>query len=623
MASFDYNIHPVIGTLSINESSGHGYVTVFGYMDGGTFIRLSSREAEDIFKPNGEVFAHLIQRDYYGFHRALVRMYVMPNQNENGKNNYIWDKSDSVELAGSIIERLDEDLSDDGGRNFDILSQNRLIGKDSDVFVLSGGRLCFIKSGSDSRLIPFCKNNNSLPIIDWNSKSYYIGSRLPRADGQIDITSDEQLIDWYLKTIKANWNDIQNGSGKVAQKVAKDALVAMKNLPSNIVESRFARLQTLTDSFIVSRDNLKTISNAPWLQPTVEAAVEKFKDDYLESIIKDNAQVLKQLKATHKEALNAEILNHNQEVVALHESTQKIEKQCSEKIDSLNAQITESQAELDKIQSVLEEKQQTLSEVQQSLDNISDRKDSIIQDFQVVKEVLGISGANQKAVQDIPDSTSISAISISEKRLPFYKGYENNLEKCLKLYKVTVPSITELANQHAAYRVLLLPNMELAMSMVAAAGKAFYHITYVSVIWKSFNDLWTSGLQQMIEHCAEHLDVVHYYVLRNINLSCLSNYLQPLADMQDGFISTFPDSDIQFPDNLRILLTVSDEDLIPMSSGILRTFGCITKEVKRDSHGPVLITEEACIGYIDTKLLTLNAAQAKDVPNYYDEYVDD
>ena len=64
MASFDYNINPVIGTLSINDSSGHGYVTVLGYMDGGSFIKLSSKEAEEIFQPNGEVFAHLIQRDY-------------------------------------------------------------------------------------------------------------------------------------------------------------------------------------------------------------------------------------------------------------------------------------------------------------------------------------------------------------------------------------------------------------------------------------------------------------------------------------------------------------------------------------------------------------------------------
>lgn len=623
MASFDYHIHPVIGTLSINESSGHGYIKVLGYMDAGAFIRFTFKEAEDIFQPIGEVFAHLIQRDYYGFHGALVSLFVKPNENEKGKNSFVWDKDDAVELAGSAIERIDDVLSNDGGRNFDILSSKGLIGKDSDVFVRSENKLCFIKSGSDSRLIPFCQINESLPIVEWNSASYYIGGNLPHIDGQIDITSNEQLVDWYLRTIKADWEDIQKGSGKVALKAAKDALIAMKNLPANIAESRYARLQTLTDTYVISRDNLKTISAAPWLKPTVDAAIKQFKDDYIDVVLSENEQELEKLKASHKTALNEEITKHNQEVVALHESTQKIEAQCKEKIESLNSQVAQAQNKLDSIQSALDDKKRALSEAQQSLETISERKDSIIQDFQVVKDVLGISERRQEFTLSNPAAIKISELSLSDKRFPFYKGYENNLEKCLNLYKVSVPSITELANQHAVYKVLLLPNMELAMSMVAAAGKSFYHIAYTSVAWKSFNDLWISGLSQMVAHCGVFPEIIHYYVLRNINLSCLSNYLQPLADLQEGYLTTFPNSDIQFPDNLRMILTISDEDLIPMSSRVLRAFGCITKEFKQSMHGIVSLTGDACIGFIDTKLLAINAAQIKDVPNHFEEYVDE
>lgn len=623
MASFDYHIHPVIGTLSINESSGHGYIKVLGYMDAGAFIRFTFKEAEDIFQPIGEVFAHLIQRDYYGFHGALVSLFVKPNENEKGKNSFVWDKDDAVELAGSAIERIDDVLSNDGGRNFDILSSKGLIGKDSDVFVRSENKLCFIKSGSDSRLIPFCQINESLPIVEWNSASYYIGGNLPHIDGQIDITSNEQLVDWYLRTIKADWEDIQKGSGKVALKAAKDALIAMKNLPANIAESRYARLQTLTDTYVISRDNLKTISAAPWLKPTVDAAIKQFKDDYIDVVLSENEQELEKLKASHKTALNEEITKHNQEVVALHESTQKIEAQCKEKIESLNSQVVQAQNKLDSIQSALDDKKRALSEAQQSLETISERKDSIIQDFQVVKDVLGISERRQEFTLSNPAAIKISELSLSDKRFPFYKGYENNLEKCLNLYKVSVPSITELANQHAVYKVLLLPNMELAMSMVAAAGKSFYHIAYTSVAWKSFNDLWISGLSQMVAHCGVFPEIIHYYVLRNINLSCLSNYLQPLADLQEGYLTTFPNSDIQFPDNLRMILTISDEDLIPMSSRVLRAFGCITKEFKQSMHGIVSLTGDACIGFIDTKLLAINAAQIKDVPNHFEEYVDE
>ena len=38
MSNFDYNRHTVVGELSINSNSGHGYVKVYGYMNGYTFI---------------------------------------------------------------------------------------------------------------------------------------------------------------------------------------------------------------------------------------------------------------------------------------------------------------------------------------------------------------------------------------------------------------------------------------------------------------------------------------------------------------------------------------------------------------------------------------------------------
>ena len=208
-------------------------------------------------------------------------------------------------------------------------------------------------------------------------------------------------------------------------------------------------------------------------------------------------------------------------MVALHESTEKIEKQCNDKIAALNGQISAAQSELDGINAELDQKLLALEEVQQNLDSISQRKESIIQDFQVVKDVLGLSGGGQSAATNASAKVNIAELSLSDNRLPFYKGYENNLEKCLELYQITGVSLTELANQHAAYKVMLLPKMELAMSLVAAAGKSFYHIAYASVAWKSFDDVWKSGLSQIIGHCAEQPDVLHYFVLRNINLSCL------------------------------------------------------------------------------------------------------
>ena len=112
-------------------------------------------------------------------------------------------------------------------------------------------------------------------------------------------------------------------------------------------------------------------------------------------------------------------------------------------------------------------------------------------------------------------------------------------------------------------------------------------------------------------------------MLRNINLSCLSNYLQPLADMQAGVLDTFPETDIQFPDNLRVLLTVSDEELIPMSEGVLKYFGCVSKDIEPEEHWRIDYSTAQCIGYLDIKLLRKAAEEVEKPDNYYQEYVNE
>ena len=178
---------------------------------------------------------------------------------------------------------------------------------------------------------------------------------------------------------------IQKGSGKVALRTAKEALVAMKNLPASIAESRFARLQALTETFVISRDNLKTVSASPWLKPTVEAAIEQYKEDYISTIIAENKQELEQLRVSQKAAINEEITKHNQEVVALHESTRKIEDQCNEKIESLNSQIAQTQAELDTVRSTLEENSSLYLKCKRALKQSRKEKTASFKTFRSLK----------------------------------------------------------------------------------------------------------------------------------------------------------------------------------------------------------------------------------------------
>lgn len=623
MANFDYHINPVVGTLSINESSGHGYIKVCGYMDGIHFRRLTDAEAQNIFTPNGEVFAANIQRNYYGMNNSLISLFVMENTREGGKNAFVWDWNGEVELVGTKIIQLDKEFGDNGQENYDVLQDNELLGKDDDLYVLSGDRLYYIKGGSDSRLIPFCKFSEFLPIIARRNSYYYIGAGLQVAESSIDTTTDEQLVDWFLRTIKTNWEDIQKGSGKVSLRAAKEALVSMKALPVNVVESRLHRLATMTDSYAFTRDNLKQLASAPWLQPSIEAGLARFKEDYIDTVLGDNKAELERIQSEHQAQLNEEIVKHNRQVVELHETRDKVEAKTKQQIEAAKQELKDAQDELEKANAEVSQAKEVLSELESSVSRIETRKSQIIEDFQIVREVLNIPGGSNNTAPVDSRKFILQYNNLSDKKLPFYKGFEKNLENCLKSYHVKGISVAELSSIHACYKVILLPNIQVATSIVMSAGQSWSYTTFVSVAWKSFEDLWNAGLGSVVEHCDVEPETIHYLVLRNINLSCLSNYLQPLADLQGSFIPTFPGTDKTFPANLRVLLTVSDEELLPMPESILRFFGCVTREVEIMSYAPTMITRDAIVGYLNAKLLSNAAEEINDAPNCFQDYLDE
>ena len=623
MVNFDYIIHPVVGRLNISQP-GYGNIKVYGFMDGETFIKLSTADRRSIFKPNGSVFASkTIQRDYYDLDNSIVLLYVTPSTNKDGGNDYVWNYEYEVEPIGIHIVEVKESLGQDGEKNHSVLASKGLLDREEDVFIHSGDKLYYIKGGSDSQIIPFLQYNESLPVVGGYPDDFFIGKTIPQIEGYADTASDEQLVEWFFRLIKKNWADIQTGSGRAALLAAREALLTMKDIPVGIAISRFERLQSLVDTFVISRDSLSAMAKSPWFKPSIDAAVARFKEDYLGTVKQDYQKELKELQEAHKDSLNEEKTKLNEKMAVLRESIAEKQAEHDEKILKLHGQISDAQSELEQLYSEIGQKQQELEEINKELDGILERKDEIVNDFEIIHKVLGLSAKSSPHEANYQVSINLTSISYSEKRLPFYKGFENNLENCLKLTQTKIASISELAKLHARYGVLLLPNADVAMAIIAAAGRVCYHIAYVSVAWKSFNDVWNAGLQQIVAHCVEKPDMVHYFVLRNINLSCLSNYIQPLADMMAGFSDTFPNTEIKFPDNLRILLTVSDEDLIPLSESIIQYFGCAPKSIEAKMHGKISYANATYYGYLDANLLSEASKEIEEPSNYFAEYVDE
>lgn len=625
MSNFDFNRHTVVGELTINSNSGHGYVKVYGYMDGYTYNSLSAEESNRIFTPKGEVFAYNIVRDYSSLDRKLIALSVKPNDKDgDNRDGFVCDYyNGEIRSIGYLITTLSK-IGVIGEYNYTQLQEHNLLGKDESVFFQVKDKLYCIKD-TNARLIPYCTISDSMPIIRGRYNTYYLGATLPHEQGVIDITNDKQLIAWFIKKIvKVCWHDIQSGNGKLAQEAAQKALEAT-NLDSSIVSHRLRRLAILTESFILTRDEIQSLIDAPWLQPTIGKALLKFKDDYINLVLSENADEINSIREKHKLEIQWKKAQHDSAIAQLQESMDRALQEHDHALTKFEDDIEAKKLELRKLLEAISDKKVIISSLTKQLNSINERKDAVVADFEVIKQVLNLSSSTNNQCSSIGIDAPITNIHLSDNRLPLYRGFNKNLEICLKAFGCTTNNISKLSDLFIGYGCILLPNITSLMSIIYATGRSRYITSYVSVSWKSFRDLWENGLAQIIDSCKSNPHEVHYLILRNINLSYIPNYLQPLLDAQMGYINTLPNSSEVYPLNLKVLMTVTEDDVIPLAKDCLQYVGCVSKKdftFNTIIHKPKI---EGIVGYLDTELLTNESPDLDEISklNSIEDYINE
>lgn len=625
MSNFDFNRHTVVGELTINSNSGHGYVKVYGYMDGYKYISLSAEEANRTFTPKGEVFAYNIVRDYSSLDRKLIALSVKPNDKDgDNRDDYVCDYyNGSVRSIGYQITTLPK-VGVIGEYNYMQLQEHHLLGKDEPVFFQVKDRLYYIKNDK-KRLIPYCTITDSMPIVRGKYDTYYLGSSLPMEQGVIDITNDQQLIKWFVENIAiVRWHDIQRGDGKLAQDEAKKALEAT-SLDPNIVLHRLHRLEMLTESFVLTRDEVQSLIDAPWLQPTISKALLKFKEDFVNLILSENADEINGIRKEHKLEIQRETAQHDSAIAHLKESMERALQEHDQALTQYEDEIEIKKSELSKLVEDISDKESIIGRLTEQLSSINERKDAVVADFEVIRQVINLSSSANNQHSSIRIDTPITDVRLSDIRLPLYRGFNKNMEICLKAFGCTTNNISKLSELFIGYGCILLPNIESLMSVIYATGRCRYITSYVSVSWKSFRDLWENGLVQIIDSCKRNPQDIHYLVLRNINLSYTPNYLQPLLDAQMGFINTLPNSAEIYPANLKVLMTATEDEVIPLTKDCLRYVGCVSKKDFTPNtivHKPKI---EGLVGYLDTSILTNESPNPDEVSrvNSIDDYINE
>lgn len=504
------------------------------------------------------------------------------------------------------------------------LQEHHLLGKDEPVFFQVKDKLYCIKDDKQ-RLIPYCTITDSMPIVRGKYDTYYLGGSLPMEQGVIDITNDQQLVAWFVKKIaKVCWHDIQSGNGKLAQDEAKKALEAT-SLDPNIVLHRLHRLEMLTESFVLTRDEVQSLIDAPWLQPTISKALLKFKEDFVNLILSENADEINGIRKEHKLEIQRETAQHDSAIAHLKESMERALQEHDQALTQYEDEIEIKKSELSKLVEDISDKESIIGRLTEQLNSINERKDAVVADFEVIRQVINLSSSANNQHSSIRIDTPITDVRLSDIRLPLYRGFNKNMEICLKAFGCTTNNISKLSELFIGYGCILLPNIESLMSVIYATGRCRYITSYVSVSWKSFSDLWENGLVQIIDSCKRNPQDIHYLVLRNINLSYTPNYLQPLLDAQMGFINTLPNSAEIYPANLKVLMTATEDEVIPLTKDCLRYVGCVSKKDFTPNtivHKPKI---EGLVGYLDTSILTNESPNPDEVSrvNSIDDYINE
>lgn len=627
MSNFDFNRHTVVGELTINTNSGHGYVKVYGYLDGYTYNPLSLEESNRIFTPKGEVFAYNIVRDYSSLDKKLVALSVRPNDKAgDNRDDFVCDYHNrGVRPVGYPITTLSK-VGVIGEYNYTQLQEHNLLGKDEAVFFQVKDKLYCIKDAKTrTRLVPYCTITDSMPIIKGKFGTYYLGGSLPMEQGVIDITNDQQLISWFIKNIaKVCWHDIQSGNGKLAQEAAQKAFEATK-LDSSIVSHRLRRLAMLTESFVLTRDEVQSLVDAPWLQPTISKALLKFKEDFVNLVLSENADEINGIRKEHKLEIQRVTAQHDSAISQLKESMEQALQEHDQALTEFEDEIEKKKSELSKLVEDISDKEKIVGRLTEQLNSINERKDAVVADFDVIKEVLGLASPQIEQTSSIQANLHMEQICTIETKLPLYRGFNKNLEICLQAYGCQTDGITALSTIFSGFSSILLPNIESLMATIYATGKCRYITSYVNVTWKSFEDLWNNGLSQIIDSCNNYPQEIHYLVLRNINLSYIPNYMQPLFDAQMGYINTLPKTKCSYPSNLKVLMTATEDDVIPLTTDSLQYVGCISKDLFNHN---ILIPNpriEKLMGYLDVDLLQNEKPDFEEISkhNHIEDYINE
>lgn len=616
----------VVGIPSRMGLSMNAKIQILGVVGSqGIFSPLSPSSAKKIFTPDGQIFAYNFFEHYSNLDHSAVCLHIKQKDSayeEESYSSYVWDFTKDTTPYGdeAYIYPIGCISGDDADGNAKFAEKHKFTS--GTHYAVCGNYLYrFSQKMSDASTVErwnmarddFKTQNNE--IILFVKDKYLILSDPVGKPTLIDKMSNEVLMYWLIDHILPGSYPALK---PLLQAIPKYELLSSAQVldgNSRIKLERLTRGIKLLETINYTTEQLDKLAQSPIFGDKIKSSIEAHEKEYVLKVEDKYADTFKKMK----EMVDNSIAKEKEKVSQVIEVLEYQKNGLKKEIEDLEKSQKEKQAALDDLTLNYEVEQEKIKDIET-------RKETILGDFEIIKDVLALSRENDNKVGVVAtpsvtnSNTVITPEFINTESDPVFDLSEDFRENvAVSLHHMGIAaSETTLISLLAYNSVVLVPDSRLAYALIKATGRCYTMTAYVGIDWTSPKDLWDNGLSTLLHSCEKHPDVMHYLVLQNINLSYLPSYLQPLLDLVAGYTQYYPNTNVGFQENMRVICTVTPDKGIPMPENCLTNMGCYPKTGKlknRDKDGADKIE-----GYLTPEIL--NSEDIDLVQSDYTSYLE-
>lgn len=598
MSLLNYENTEFVGV--VKQQYNNADIHIVGYIDDRYhFIGCTESEAIDVFKPKGKIFAPGLGKCLQ-YVNNLVYCCIKPSDNYEVGNTkldkYVLNNKPEIYDSTPIKNIENKTIEEGSNQNADFFNeldskhkyyrcQDRIYYLDEKD--LSKGLVKFWILDDDFRT----KNINK--ICGYDNCFFIIGDDIEDSSYKyLDILNDKELITYVISIIKKHNitpDNIENLDLKLLKKL---------DIPEDILASRYKRFEKLLEKVTLTHKIIFDLSQNPLLSKVLENSIKEYEEDYIKTFEEKNKAEIEALEKDLEQQKRAFA-----EVLKKEEA--ELEEQHSAKKELLNVELTEKEDLLNELTRDVEKQIECAEDLDLKIKKLEEHKERIIQDYRIVNEVMAKNNyIHEKEPNEV--STPIDSFTREGEEISDFKSLRSLLEICLKENKLKTDISKEIISLFLTSKVLLMPDIRMIKSLIDAIGKCNVLSVSVGVNWKTYDDLWNSGLKEMLTSCSKYPNTIHVLVLQNMNLSYIPCYMSPINDVIIGLKRSLP-GDVIFnglPANLWIIGTRTQEEALTIPLESIREYGCLAN---KDYSEKEEVAEEAVS--IEPRYLTMEVLE--------------